>query len=129
MPEEGDRTTNLGTAEKLVRYGWSATDQPCLLQLALITSDGIAYGGMVTVQPVNGTYAVPITALHQVCAPNIPHGYPVFLHFWSSTSAAIPLDMNRVESVLVSIGSGMSAGEYGGTHGVNIEPIWLEKFL
>ncbi len=120
------RTSKLGNAAKVVLYGRSSTDKPCPLQLALITSDGIAYGGMMTVQPVNGTYAVSINALHKVRSPNIPHGYPVFLHFWSSTNADIPLDMNRVESVLVSLGPGMPANQYAGTHGVNIERIWLE---
>jgi hypothetical protein len=120
------RTSNLHTAGKLILYGRSATDKPCPLQLSLITADGVAYGGMVTVQPASGICAVPISALHQVRAPNIPHGFPVFLHFWSAINADVPLDMNRVESVLVSIGPGMPASEYAGTHGVNIERIWLE---
>ncbi len=120
------RTSALGTAAALVLYGRSATDKPCPLQVALITADGIAYGGMVTVQPVHGAYAVPLSALHQVRSPNIPHGFPVFLHFWSTIHSAIPLDLNRVESVLVSIGPGLTAAEYAGTHGVNIERIWLE---
>lgn len=120
------RTTGLGATHQLVLYGKSATDQPCPLQLALVTADGIAYGGVVTVLPVHGHYTVPLSALHKVRSPNIPHGYPVFIHFWSSLNADIPLDMNRVESVLVSIGPGLTAGDYAGTHGVNIERIWLE---
>lgn len=120
------RTGNLGTASKLVLYGKSATDQFCPIQLALITTDGIAYGGSVTVQPVNGAYSIPISSLHQVRSPNIPHGYPVFLHFWSSINMAIPLDLNRVESAMVSIGPGMPVSDYGAPHGINIERIWLE---
>ncbi len=120
------RASELGTMHRLVLYGKSVTDTPCLLQLALVTSDGIAYGGMVTVQPVNGSYTVPIEALRKVRAPNIPHGYPVFLHFWSSPGADIALDLSRIESVLVSVGPGIAPAEYAGTHGVQIERIWLE---
>jgi hypothetical protein len=81
---------------------------------------------MITVQPRYGAYAVPVSALQQVRAPNIPHGYPVFIPFWSSVAAKIPLDISRAESVLVSIGPGIPAGEYSEPHGVEIERIWLE---
>jgi len=120
------RTARLGAAHNIVLYGKSATDQPCPLQLALVTSDGIAYGGIVTVQPIHGTYTLPISALKKVRSPNIPHGYPVFIHFWSSIAADIDFDVSRVESVLVSVGPGIPPAEYGGAHGVNVERIWLE---
>ena len=120
------RTTALRHAGKIVLYGKSTSDQPCPLQLSLITADGIAYGGLITVQSINGTYAIPVGSLHQVRSPNIPHGYPVFLHFWSSIDTPIPLELNRAESVLVSIGPGIPATEYNLPHGVQIERIWLE---
>ncbi|HXQ82036.1 MAG TPA: hypothetical protein VN775_12025 [Opitutaceae bacterium] len=120
------RGANLGLPSRLVLFGKSATDQPCPLQVALITADGIAYGGMVSVQPGFGACEIPISALRKVRSPNIPHGYPVFLHYWSSVGADTPLDMNRAESVLVSIGPGIPASEYGAVHGVDIGRIWLE---
>ncbi len=121
------RAAELGAADKIVAYGRSATDKPCDVQLALITADGIAYGGRVTFQPGFGAYSVPVRALRKVRAPNIPHGYPVFIHFWSWTDAAIPLDMRRAESVLVSIGPGLSAAELGATQAIEIERIWMES--
>jgi hypothetical protein len=120
------RTSDLGAATKVVLYGRSATDQPCPLQVALVTADGIAYGGLVTVRPEHGAYAIPVSALHQVRAPNIPHGYPVFIHFWSSVSAKVPLDVTRVDGVLVSIGPDIPASDYATPHGVQIRRIWLE---
>jgi len=107
-------------------YGRSATAGACPVQLALITADGVAYGAVVAVQPEFGACSVPVSALRKVRSPNIPHGFPVFLHYWSSIGADISLDMSRVESVLVSIGPGMAPGELGGVHGVQIERIWLE---
>ena len=120
------RKSNLSNMGKLVFYGRSTTDKPCPLQLALITADGLAYGATITVQPVNNAYSVPIASLHNVRAPNIPHGFPVFLDFWSDFKRDVPLDVNRAESVLVSIGPGVPPEEYDRVHGVAIERIWLE---
>jgi hypothetical protein len=120
------RAWDLGAATKVVLFGRSATDQPCPLQVALVTADGLAYGGRVTLQPRHGTWTIPVSELRQVRAPNIPHGYPVFIPFWSSVSARIPLDLQRLEGVLVSIGPGISPANYGALHGVQIERIWLE---
>lgn len=120
------RSSEIAATHQLVLYGRSATDQPCRIQLALVSSDGIAYGGLVTVQPKSGAVAIPLSALQKVRSPNIPHGYPVFIRYWSWTDADIPLDLHRVESVLVSIGPGIAAGDYAQPHGVQIERIWLE---
>lgn len=120
------RTSQLTNTRELVLYGRSTTAQSLPVQLALVTSDGFAYGGIVTINPVNGIYTVPLSALHQVRSPNIPHGYPVFLHFWSEVGPPVPFDVSKAESVLISIGPGMSAADYAGSHGVNIERIWLK---
>jgi hypothetical protein len=120
------RTADLPAQRSLVLYGKSATDRPCRVQLALVSTDGIAYGATVTVAPQHRTYAVSLDTLRQVRAPNIPHGYPVFIPFWSSVAEKIPFDITRAESVLVSIGPGIAATEYAQAHGVQVERIWLE---
>ncbi|HET7536400.1 MAG TPA: hypothetical protein VFJ90_08095, partial [Candidatus Didemnitutus sp.] len=120
------RAIDIPAMHRLVLYGNSVTDAPCTLQLALVTSDGVAYGGLVTVAPVNGTYAVSLESLHQVRTPNIPHGYPVFLHFWSDVPTNASLKLERIEAVMVSIGPGTAPADYAGTHGLQIERIWLE---
>ena len=120
------RTSDLDTAKRIVLYGKSTTDQPCPIQLALVTTEGVAYGGSVTVEPNHGSYSVPVSALKQVRAPNIPHGYPVFIPFWNSVNASPPLDLSRIESVLVSIGPGIHANEFQQPHGIEIERIWLD---
>ena len=47
-------------------------------------------------KPDHGAYSVPVSALKQVRAPSIPHGYPVFIPFWNSVNATPPLDLNQV---------------------------------
>jgi hypothetical protein len=120
------RTSRLASSAKIVLYGKSATDHPCPIQVSLVTADGNTYGRVVTVQPANAAYSIPIAELKQVRSPNIPHGYPSFIPFWSTPSTPAPLDLRQVESVLVSIGPGIPAAEYKNNHGVNIERIWLE---
>ena len=62
----------------------------------------MTYGGSVIVEPRHGSYSVPVSALKQVRAPNIPHGYPGSIPFWNSVNASPALDLSRIESVLVS---------------------------
>lgn len=120
------RKSELKAASRIVIYGRSATARPCTLQLAIITDDGIAYGATVAVAPESGRYSVPVNALSKAPSPNIPHGYPVFLHYWSNIKADIPLDMQHAESILISVGPGIPPAKYGDAHGVQIERIWLE---
>jgi hypothetical protein len=120
------RRTDLESCQRLVLYGKSGTSEPCEIQLALITSDGIAYGGRVTLPPKFGPQEIAVSSLQKVPSPNIPHGYPVFINFWSSVSANIPLSLDKVESVLVSIGPGVAPADRTRPHRVLIERIWLQ---
>ncbi len=122
----GGRTAELSTARQLVLFGRSATNQPCPVQLALVTSDGIAYGARVVVGRKYARYTVPLGNLAQVRSPNIPHGYPVFIDYWSSTKVKIPFAPSQSESLLISIGPGMPPAELGGDHGIEVERVWVE---
>jgi hypothetical protein len=122
----GGRASELSAARQLILFGRSATDKACPLQVALVTSDGIAYGARMEVGREYGRYAVSLGSLAQVRSPNIPHGYPVFIDYWSSTPVRIPLDPSKSESLLVSIGPGMQPAELGEPHGVEIERVWVE---
>lgn len=120
------RRAELGRVRQLVFHGRSATSEPCRLQLALVSDQGVAYGAMVTVSPEGGTYTISLRDLKQVRSPNIPHGYPVFIPFWSEVGKTIPFDVTHAESVLVSIGPGLAEPDYHRVHGVNLERVWLE---
>ncbi|EDY82631.1 hypothetical protein VDG1235_2254 [Verrucomicrobiia bacterium DG1235] len=120
------RIQDLGATSQLRFFGKSATGEPSKVQLALITEDGIAYGAQVAVSPEHGVVSIPLDSLQQVRAPNIPHGYPVYIDFWSSVEESIPLEIERVECVLISIGPGISEEEAKEPQGVQIERIWLD---
>lgn len=120
------RRAQLADRRSLVLYGKSATDQSCPIQLALVTADGIAYGATVEIRPEHGRYTVPLDALSQTRSPNIPHGYPGFIAFWSSVADRVPFALEDAESVLVSIGPGRQPEGPPRVVGVQIERIWLE---
>lgn len=120
------RTSDLPQMRQLVVYGKSTSTESCPVQLALVTSDGVAYGAVVTLGRDFGAVSVPLNALRHVRMPNIPHGYPVFLHYWSDVGANIPLRLDHIESILVSIGPGLPAESLEQPHGMLIERIWLE---
>lgn len=120
------RHDRLSRATKLAIFGRSFTAQPCLVQLALVTSDGVTFGATTLLQPQNGVYTIDVSALKPVRSPNIPHGYPVFIPFWSAAPAGTTFDLNKVESVLVSIGPGIPEAEWTAPHAIAVERIWLE---
>ncbi|HKE46176.1 MAG TPA: hypothetical protein VKB41_16695 [Steroidobacteraceae bacterium] len=120
------RTSELGAVDRIVLYGRSAAGKACPVQVSLVSAEGVAYGGVMSLQDTFGAYALPVAALQAVRAPNIPHGYPVFIHFWNTVDAHLPLDLKRVESVLVSVGPGIASGEYAEPHEIEIERIWLD---
>jgi Cellulase (glycosyl hydrolase family 5) len=119
------RTAHLTATSNLVLFAGSATKEPCPVQVALVTSDGIAYGSLINIPEHYDTYSIPLRSLKPVRAPNIPHGYPVFIPLsWSSASTP-PLDLEKIESVMVSIGPGIAPESWNVSHGVRIERIWL----
>jgi hypothetical protein len=120
------RAGDLRAAKRLVLFAKSATAAPCPVQVALITSDGAAYGAVAVIDPKFGSVSIPLSALRHVRSPNIPHGYPVFIPQWSEVGQQIPLELARAESVLISVGPGLAPGDYAAPHGLRLERIWLE---
>jgi hypothetical protein len=120
------RRTDLAKAENIRFFGKSLNDKACLLQVAVLDSDGIAFGASVEVQPENSIYSVPVSALKQVRSVNAPRGYPWFLPYWFSTEKDIACDMSRVEGLQLSIGPGIPEDQYANPQGVQLERIWME---
>jgi hypothetical protein len=122
----GRRLAEGPTPTKLVLYGRAALGAETKLQLALVNSDGFAYGATVAIGATSGRFEVPLDKLAPVRSPNIPHGYPVFLRYWSPPDPRQPLDLGKAESLLISLGPGLSAAELANPAGVEIERVWLQ---
>lgn len=120
------RAEQLGRAHRLVLFGRSATEQSCPVQLALVSRDGVAYGAPAELSPRWSRVEVDLAALHPVRMPNIPHGYPEFIPFWSEPGRPVAFDATDAEVVLVSIGPGLAADQQKSVVGIQVEKIWLE---
>lgn len=120
------RAADLAGKRRLVLHARSATQRPCTVQVSLIMADGFAYGARVTVPPAWGPVAVPVAALRPVRSPNLPHGYPTFIPFWSPPAGAAAFELHAAESVLLSLGPGMAPADYASAPGIELERIWLE---
>ena len=125
-PKLRGRAAELTQAKTLALYGRSATERPEPVQVALVASDGVGYGAIVNLPAKYGRVYIPLSTLRKVRTPNIPHGYPVFVPYWSEVATDGPLEIGRLEAVLVSIGPGIAPPDRAGEHGVRIERMWLE---
>lgn len=121
-----NRAHRVASAKKIVVVGRSRTATPCLVQVALVTQDGATFGGTLEIPTNSGKFAIDISALKPVRSPNIPHGYPVYIPFWSPARDKAALDLSQVESVMVSIGPGIAEQEQAEPRALEIERIYLE---
>lgn len=71
-------------------------------------------------------HSVELSEVRQFRAPNIPHDCSSFIPFWSEAATDVPFEINRVESLLVSIGPGLAPTANALPLGVEIERIWFE---
>lgn len=119
------RKGELAGKKKLVLHGAALNNKPCTVQLALITSDGVAYGGIVKIDIGNGDYSIDITGLRAVKTVLLPRPYPSFLSYYFE-SAGGTFDLQKIETLQFSIGPGIDMGELKEKHGVSIESVRLE---
>src|SRR5690606_34389602 len=66
------RKAALSSKNKLVFRGKALHDKSCKLQLALVTKDGSAYGGVITIGTEKGDYALSFNDLKKVKLVTLP---------------------------------------------------------
>lgn len=120
------RKSDLNTKKKLVIHGRSLNDKPCQLQLALVTKDGTAYGGIITINPTGGEYELSIAELKKVKLVTLPRPYPTFLPYYFESTNTAKLDLNSIESLQFSIGPGLPDDRLTEKNGVAIVSVRLE---
>lgn len=120
------RRSDLHNKKEMVFRGRSLTMKPCWVQLALITKHGVAYGGLVKVEPKSGDYRVTLSDLKKVKLVTLPRPYPTFLPYFFEGAATEKMDINDIESLQISIGPGIPENELGNAHALAIESVRLE---
>ena len=96
-----------------------------MVQLALITTDGMAYGGLANVDILPGDYSISIADLKQVKAVLLPRPYPSFLPYYFQPSTGA-FNLSKVETLQISIGPGIAETDLKMKHGLAIESVRLE---
>jgi hypothetical protein len=120
------RASDVATMKKLVFKGHSLNDKECMVQVALVTSDGSAFGGLITLKPGTADYALDLNELKSVRLVTLPRPYPTFLPYYFKGKGSEKLDMKKIESLQISIGPGIPEAELQNRHGIAIEHVRLE---
>jgi len=120
------RKGELASRKRMVISARSLEDRAYPLQVALITSDGNAYGATIQLEPNQREYSVSFSDLKAVPIVTLPRPYPTFLPYFFEPSVKAPFDTGRMESIQISIGPGMDASEIGKGHSLAIRSIRLE---
>lgn len=120
------RSGDVGSKQKIIFKGRSLNEKDCLVQLALITSDGSAFGGLLTLKPGTTDYALNISELKLVKLVTLPRPYPTFLPYYFKGKGSDKLDLNKIESLQISIGPGIAETELQNRHGMAIGSVRLE---
>lgn len=120
------RASDVASKQKIVFRGHSLNDKDCIVQIALITSDGSAFGGLIKLKPGTSDYSLNINELKSVRLVTLPRPYPTFLSYYFKVKGSEKFDLNKIESLQISIGPGISEAELQNKHGLAIERVWLE---
>lgn len=120
------RMGDLRDKKKLIFRGRSLTNEPSWVQLALVTKNGDAYGGVIKVDPESKDYSLPLPDLHNVKLVTLPRPYPTFLPYFFEGIEPRKFDINEIESLQISIGPGIPESELGNSHTLAIESVRLE---
>lgn len=120
------RRNDLNQAKNIIFHGHALNNEPCKIQLALITKDAVAYGGVVTIDVKQGDYVLPLSDLKEVKLVTLPRPYPTFLPYYFKGNEGRKFDMKDVETLQISIGPGIPQSELENKQGIALESIRLE---
>lgn len=120
------RKAELSQKKEMVFHGRALNNKPCMVQLALITRQGVAFGGVIKVEGVSGDYRLSLSDLKKVKLVTLPRPYPSFLPYFFEGPSDAKLDLNEIESLQISIGPGIPVIDLKDRHGVAIETIRIQ---
>ncbi len=120
------RIKDMETKNEVVFKGRSLNEKPCTLQLALINTEGLAYGATLNILPGSQDYKLNIADLKPVALVTLPRPYPSFLSYYLESSAPGAFDLSSMESLQISIGPGIPVENLGQKWGFAVESVRLE---
>ena len=120
------RRKDVNGARALIFRGRHVGEGELPVQVALITRDGQAFGGTVTLTSSTEDHALNISDLKPVDIVLLPRPYPTFLPYYFRAGRQGALDMSEVETLQISIGPGLKPGTSVPIE-IGIESVRMEK--
>jgi hypothetical protein len=120
------RQADLSNKTKIIFKGNSLNNKACQLQISLLDKQANAYGGILEILPGKDEYILSIDKLKKVKPATLPRPYPTFLPYYFEGGTNIPLKMEDIEVLHLSIGPGIPKNALKDKHGIMIESIRLE---
>ncbi len=121
-----ERKKDIPQKTELVFKGHSAGKSSFPIMVSLIMKDGSSFGGQIVINPNDKLYQLKLKDLLKLKAVLMPRPYPTFLPYYSSAGKATQLDLNKIESLEISIGPGIKEEDWGKTYEMMIESVRLE---
>lgn len=126
-PNVKGRADELNTFRKIVIRGSVENSFP--IQFAFIDRDGNTFGATLLLRPDQVQYSLDIEKLAPVKQVTLPRPYPSFLPYFFEPSKVGKLDLQKIETIQISVGPGMDQAEFdrGDSYKFMIESIRLTK--
>ncbi len=121
-----ERMEDLPAKKNIVFYGRALNDKTCKLQIALVMSDGSAYGDVIELGQELKHYYLPLRNLKPVRTVTLPRPYPTFLPYYLEHNINTAFDISKVESIQFSIGPEIPENQLEDKHGIGIVNLKLE---
>ncbi len=118
----------VGTTEKreLVVYGKSLLKTPIKIQVALVLKNGSSFGKVIELTPKREKHKIQLSNLNPVKTVTLPRPYPSFLPYFFNHKNTESFNIKDVESIQMSIGSGIPVKELNKKIKIAITSISLE---
>ena len=120
------RARSLTGKKEIIFRGRSLAPKPCWVQVALITKQGEAFGGVIKVESASADYRLNLSELRKVKLVTLPRPYPTFLPYFFEDGRPGKMDISDIETLQISIGPGTPENELGNSHELAIESVRLE---
>ncbi|MGK7389667.1 MAG: cellulase family glycosylhydrolase [Candidatus Cyclobacteriaceae bacterium M2_1C_046] len=126
LDEIQGRKADLAKKEELVFRGRALSENTGQVQVAFVLDDGSAFGGFIELGEEIEEHRLSLNNLKPVATVTLPRPYPTFLPYYLEHAINEEFDINRVESLQISIGPGIPEILLEEKHGVGVVSIRLE---
>jgi hypothetical protein len=121
------RISEVNSFDKLIVRARTAEAEPVKAKITLISKDAFAFSTFITLTNTFQDIQVPLNNLVADSILLLSRPYPGFLPLWFKASGAASFNLNQIEKIQITIGTGLNESEFKKPYGLEIASIWLQK--